>query len=1004
MKLACVKPRLSILLRLLLVFMLASGSCLAVNRVDSPTAQASNNATGASLPPPGLSNEAWQKVLKQINASDATVEPKKIYPTDGLNYGDFGVSVALADDLLAVGADWTDIGATAEAGAVYLFARNAGGADNWGQVKKLTASDGAAGDYFGYDVALSGDVLVVSAVKDDVGGNVDQGSAYIFMRNAGGADNWAQVKKLLADDGAANDWFGNAVDVDGDIVVVGVRLDQVGGENAQGSAFIYQRNRGGVDQWGMLKHLVASDGVRINLFGVSVAVSGDTIAIGADYRKVYSVQEHGAVYLFMRNQGGADNWGQFKTIWPGEAYIKDHFGGSLDLSGDTLVAGAREHDTWGNEDQGAAYVFSRHTGGMNNWGEVKELISSDGKAHDRFGVSVAISGDTIVVGADHAGAYTQGEAYTYLRNAGGADQWGEVKIMAGAWGDLLGLTVAVNGELIAAGAPSGGHIPLEFDGAVYLYGRYPQPRSNWQQKSPMLANNGEARDWFGAAVALSSDTLAVGAQGDDVDGKSNQGSLYLFGRNEIARNAGGTDNWILLKQVMASDGATDDNFASALAIAGDLLVVGAETDDVGAGIDQGSAYLFARNAGGVDNWGLLKQLIASDGTSSDNFGSAVAIDDEFVAIGAPSKAVGGAFSQGVVYLFQRNAGGADNWGEVKKLTASDGAASDQFGISLALNQATLAVGAYGADLNGNDAQGAAYLFARHHGRPDTWGEVRKVVAGDGAASDWFGWSVALAGDQLVVGAPFADVSSNFGQGAAYLFQRNLGGADQWAQVTKLLANDGQPDDQFGFAVATWGDWVAAGAHDADVGGNFDQGAVYIFSRNFNSGDSWSQSKKLLASDGAANDQLGAALAASEEGLVVGSHFKDVAANLDQGAVYLYLATANSVPTVQEDVYTVVENGVLTVSAPGILANDSDANSDPITATLLSPPSNGELNLSLDGGFVYTPTLNFSGLDSFSYQASDGISASLTATVTITVTALEYQPIYLPLVTNRSVGQ
>lgn len=204
-------------------------------------------------------------------------------------------------------------------------------------------------------------------------------------------------------------------------------------------------------------------------------------------------------------------------------------------------------------------------------------------------LGLAISGDTIVVGADGAGTYAEGEAYTFMRNAGGAEQWGEVKIMTGAWSDLWGLSVAVNGELIAAGGASGGHIPLDFDGAVYLYGRYPQTRNNWLQKSPLLANNGAARDWFGATVALSRDILAVGAQGDDIDGKSNQGSLYLFERNEIARTRLRTMQAVrtqsLLKQLMAGDGATDDAFGLALAIAEDLLLVGAETDDVGAGID-----------------------------------------------------------------------------------------------------------------------------------------------------------------------------------------------------------------------------------------------------------------------------------------------------------------------------------------------------------------------------------------------------------------------------------
>ncbi len=189
------------------------------------------------------------------------------------------------------------------------------------QVAKLTASDGAGGDEFGFSVAVSGDTLVVGAYRDDRGANGNQGSAYVFQRNQGGADQWGQVRQLTASDGAASDQFGSSVAVSGDTVVVGAYLDDVGTNADQGSAYVFQRNQGGADEWGQVRQLTASDGTASDHFGFSVAVSGDTVVVGA-YR-------NGSAYVFQRNQGGADEWGQVKQLTASGGAAADRFGYSV---------------------------------------------------------------------------------------------------------------------------------------------------------------------------------------------------------------------------------------------------------------------------------------------------------------------------------------------------------------------------------------------------------------------------------------------------------------------------------------------------------------------------------------------------------------------------------------------------------------------------------------------------------------------------------------------------
>ena len=272
------------------------------------------------------------------------------------------------------------------------------------EIKKLPSSQTDPFDRFGFSVAVSGDIAVVGAPWES------SGAAYVYERNAGGADNWGEVKKLTASDGG--NFFGISVAVSGDTILVGAWGYGVGG-----AAYIFQRDQGGTDNWGEVKKLTASDAEAGDRFGLSVALSGDTTLVGAHFNGA-----GGAAYIFQRDQGGTDNWGEVKKLLASDAQASDNFGWSVAVSGDTAIVGAFGEGAVGSV-TGAAYVYKRNEGGVDNWGEVKKLLASDPTHGAKFGYSVALSGDTAVVGAESytpgSSAPNVGAAYVYQRDRSG---------------------------------------------------------------------------------------------------------------------------------------------------------------------------------------------------------------------------------------------------------------------------------------------------------------------------------------------------------------------------------------------------------------------------------------------------------------------------------------------------------------------------------------------------------------------------------------------------------
>lgn len=377
---------------------------------------------------------------------------------------------------------------------------------------------------------------------------------------------------------------------------------------------------------------------------------------------------------------------------------------------------------------------------------------------------------------------------------------------------------------------------------------------------------------FGYAVAVSGTTMVVGARFDGTTAAS-AGSAFVYVLS-------GT-NWTQQAQLLASDGAAFDKFGQSVAISEDTIVVGAYQADAPLA-NGGSAYVFVRNG---TTWTQQQKLTASDGTANDEFGNSVAIIGETVIVGAHLTDLPSNSEAGAVYRFTRS---GTVWTGVQKLipTASPSGPilGDHFGESLATSGNRLVVGADHDD-SPETAAGAVYVFVESGG-----GYIlqQKLSISDGDNGDLFGFSVAIEGNTLVAGA--RDDTPIIGQpafGAAYVFE--FDGAT-WTRQQKLSASDGAASDHFGWSVAVSDNVVAVGARDDDTVVGPDAGSAYLFTR---SGTTWTQQQKLVPVDSFNGDRFGASVALSFGNLVVGAAEKPLASPNGQGAAYVYVPGVTS---------------------------------------------------------------------------------------------------------------
>ena len=384
--------------------------------------------------------------------------------------------------------------------------------------KQLSASNGSEGDEFGSSVAVHGDTIVVGAISAGPTGK-ESGAAYIFSRNDDGSNNWREVTALRCPDGEEGDnWFGVSVAINIDMVVVGA----AGVDSYSGAAYLFSRNQGGAGRWGQVARLRDSDAGPGNGFGTSVGICRETVAIGAVGVHI----DHGKACVFSQNHGGPDHWGQVAKLLPGDGKETAlYFGSDVAIHADTVVVG-----TYGSS---AVYVYSRNQRGPEKWGQTQKLTDSDmpQDQQNSFGDSVAVHGDIVVVGAPRANGATQksGAAYVFSRNQGGTEEWGKIAKLAASDGledSGFGSSVAIHGDTVIVGAPEAdGMTPKS--GAAYVFSRNHGGTDNWGQLAKLTASDSAKDDWLARSVGVDGDTVIVGARRNDVKGEDS-GAAYVF--------------------------------------------------------------------------------------------------------------------------------------------------------------------------------------------------------------------------------------------------------------------------------------------------------------------------------------------------------------------------------------------------------------------------------------------------------------------------------------------
>ena len=841
------------------------------------------------------------------------IDTSKLNASDGLRGDEFGYSVAVDGDTAVIGAyqdDHTDAGGNA--GSAYVFTKVSG---VWSQVAKLTASDGDTSDEFGYSVAVSGETVVVGAHLDDHtdgDGDTDddEGAAYVFTKPFTGWADMTQTAKLTAFGAAASDEFGISVAVDGNTVLVGAHQY----ESGKGAAYVFTKPYTGWADSNETAKFIAVDGAANDEFGISVALDGDTAVIGA-YHDDHTddgntIGNAGSAYVFTKVSGV---WSQKAKLIAVDGAANDEFGISVAVNGDTVVVGARQNDT----SSGAAYLFTEVSG---VWKHVAKLTADDGAANDEFGISVAVDGDTIVVGAhqDDDNGDLSGSAYVFTRDsAGGWRQRDKLTVSAGEAGDRYGYSVGVSGDAIVVGAYSDDRNEAN-TGAVYFL-RIPgwtdildSAATTTAHIVTGLTNNVEHTFQVRGVNAAGGGSTSARVGGTPTFAIPNRPTGFAADAGDAVVDLSWVDpedltidKYQLLQIIQGgklTTASTDDpvvrgdGFGISVAADGDTAVVGAYQDDDATNDNSGSAHVFTRSSSAAP-WSWSAKLTASDAAVNDEFGIAVAVDGDTIVVGAHQNDS----NKGAAYVFTWNASNS-NWEQKAKLTASDAAANDEFGIAVAVDGDTIVVGAHQNDSN----KGAAYVFTK----PESGGwadatETAKLTASDAAANDEFGISVAVHGETVVVGAHQNDADDqDNNEGAGYVFTKPESGG--WADATetaKLTADNGAANDEFGISVAVHGETVVVGAHKYDVGGGTEKanaGAAYVFIKP--TSGPWAdgtETPKLIASDATRGDEFGISVAVDddEDTIVVGAYLDDHTDDDDNtigsaGSAYVFTQDSN----------------------------------------------------------------------------------------------------------------
>ena len=535
----------------------------------------------------------------------------------------------------------------------------------------------------------------------------------------------------------------------------------------------------------------------------------------------------------------------------------DQCGFSVALDGETAVIGAPFDDTLSGNDAGRAFVFFK---GVAGWESQGALEAVPGRLGAQFGYSVDVAGDAAIVGAYADQSFT-GTAHVFRRSEGTWAHEAQLSPSTLTAGDRAGTAVAISGDTALVGSPRDGAPVATNRGSAAVFLR---SANVWSQQAILVASDGAVSDFFGQSLALDGNTAAVGSLGDDTATGSNAGSVYVFDRS------GST--WSQTTRLDAGSATAGENFGQAVSLSGDTLAASTSRATTAAGSLAGRVSIYLRTTG---SWALQQTIEAGDAAASDQFGYSLAVDGDSLIVGAPYRDEGAATDAGAAYTFTRSTG---VWTQAQKLTAPAPQGLARFGWAVALSADLSLVGSPAEDTIAGIDAGTSYVYERNTG---TWSLQTNLSNGEAGAGDRFGWSVALDGNTVVAGSRSDDTVAGADTGSVYVFTTD---GSAWTLQTTILPGDAGVGDLFGSSVSLVGDSLAVGAPSHDATSIADSGAAYVWVR---SASVWSQQAKLIAPTPQLGAELGTQISMNGDTVIAGAPLHDLPSKVDAGSAFVF---------------------------------------------------------------------------------------------------------------------
>lgn len=673
---------------------------------------------------PGSNSSHGRADFYQYNSSTDTWSHKKGYGSSYSNNPDqFGSSVAIHGNYAVIGAidDDKDVPGTSR-GAAYVYSFNG---SSWSLSVRLKANDPTNDDNFGNAVAIYNQTIVVGALYHDAP-STNAGAAYVF--NTSGS----QLHKYTASDAGSSDYFGKSVAINSNTILIGAS-GYDGSASSSGKVYRYYyptyTNNHQATYTPNSSHGTAS-------FGHTVSLSKNNQAmIMGGYRADRATDKpETGMAISLRRSSTNGSWANSNTYYPsGYNITTDNFrhGYAAAIDGDLAVVGATYHSYDKNylQNTGAAYIYSKHTNGT--WVYRATLTANDRESSDYFGKSVAISGNTVVIGCPDENS-RNGAAYVFEGSGSSWNQTQKLTLSASIQYSEFGNAVGIKGDQIIVGA-SDFTGSLSREGAAYIFEK---TNGTWTQTAALTSPNAVQYGYFGQSVAMDENTAVVGADTEAINGSKN-GAVYVYTKSE------GT--WSIAATLTHNAYSSSEYLGTSVSISGDWIVAGARYGYDPSNTKTGAAFLYQKpETGWVDATESAK-LYPSDGISLDLFGQSVSISRDQVVVGAYGHDLTGS-SQGAAYIFERPETGWVSATETKKITHTTPEDSDVFGYAVAGDGITVLVGAYNDDNNDLSNTGSAFFFERdiNYAPVFTKGSDLQIRQWDTLAQSMANWATGIA--------------------------------------------------------------------------------------------------------------------------------------------------------------------------------------------------------------------------------------------------------------------